>query len=214
MRFGTTSRFRKARGQLLRRQIEDLARHLGREITVLDVGGRSGYWDNVGLDDIASVDVLNYDETEIEEYPAGSKFRGRVGDARHLPDIADDAFDLVHSNSVIEHVGAWQDMEAMARELLRVGRAGWMQTPAWEFPVEPHFRVPFMHWFGAPIRRRMLWFSPAYRRLDVSRKRYHVDRINLMSEPEVRALFPNCEIYRERVVLVKSYVARWMPDGA
>jgi hypothetical protein len=139
-------------------------------------------------------------------------FRALLGDARRLEGRADGSVDLVHSNSVIEHVGPWQDMAAMASELRRVGRAGWMQTPAWEFPIEPHFRAPFLHWFGQPLRRRMLALSPHYRRAGLAARRLHVDRINLLSRAEVAALFPGCEIWVERVALLpKSYVARWMP---
>ena len=72
----------------------------------------------------------------------GDIFVRKVGDARNLSEYADGSVDLVHSNSVIEHVGGWADMRAMADEMMRIGRSGWMQTPAWEFPVEPHFRAP------------------------------------------------------------------------
>jgi hypothetical protein len=213
MRDFTVNRFRKARGRLLRQQIEKLADYVGRDIVVLDVGGRADYWNNVGLNRISCVHLMNYDVTELErEAPAGI-FVNQVGDARDLSAHADQSVDLVHSNSVIEHVGPWQDMAAMATELMRVGRSGWVQTPAWEFPIEPHFRVPFLHWFGQPLRRRLLWMSGPYRHMSIAERRFHIDRINLLSKTEVRALFPDCEIYVERLVLTKSYTARWMPSG-
>ena len=43
----TVNRFRKARGGILRAQIARLADHLGRDIRILDVGGRPDYWRNV-----------------------------------------------------------------------------------------------------------------------------------------------------------------------
>jgi hypothetical protein len=210
------NRFRRARGKLLAAQIARLAAHLGREIRVLDVGGRPDYWENVGLANIAHVEVLNYGEygrTELDRKTPGEIFSATLGDARDLVGFADGSVDLVHSNSVIEHVGPWRDMAAMAREMLRVGRAGWIQTPAWEFPIEPHFRLPFVHWVGQPLRRRLIGLSPHYRSQSLAMRRFHVDRINLLSKAEVRALFPGCVITTERVVVPKSYTARWMPDG-
>ena len=117
---------------------------------------------------------MNYSAAELEREAEGGGtgdiFVRKVGDARNLSDYADGSVDLVHSNSVIEHVGGWADMRAMADEMMRVGRAGWMQTPAWEFPVEPHFRAPFLHWFGDPLRARMLSLSveKRHRRMDMS----------------------------------------------
>lgn len=211
---GSESSFRRARGRLLAAMIAEISAALGRPLRVLDVGGRADYWNNVGLDGIERIEVLNQDDSELSGHAGsahdGGRFRHVQGDARDMRQYVDGAFDLVHSNSVIEHVGAWENMQAMARELRRVGRAGWVQTPAWEFPLEPHFRVPFMHWFAAPVRRKMLWFSSSYRNQSADRRRYHVDRINLLSRKEVSLVFPDCEIYVERVVLLpKSYVAKW-----
>ena len=103
----------------------------------------------------------------------------------------------------------------MATELMRVGRSGWVQTPAWSFPMEPHFWAPFMHWFGAPMRARMLSLSAFshYRNLDLHRRREQVEAINLLSKREVRTLFPERTIYVERLIIAKSYTVRWMPDG-
>jgi hypothetical protein len=216
----TVNRFRTRRGQRLRRQIEVLADHLGRDIVVLDVGGRPAYWANVGLAHIARIEVLNSSETELEfgleDGGATDIFVPKVGDARNLSDYADGSVDLVHSNSVIEHVGGWTDMRAMADEMMRVGRAGWMQTPAWEFPVEPHFRAPFLHWFGEPLRARMLSLSveELHRGMDRHKRRTRVEMIHLLSKGDVRALFPEKTIEVERFALwPKSYMVRWMPDG-
>jgi hypothetical protein len=218
MRYSPVNRFRQHRGRLLRRQIETLAAHLGRDIVVLDVGGRSDYWANVGLGQIARIDLLNYDPAELDRrYPgeAAGVFTHRLGDARHLADFADASVDLVHSNSVIEHVGGWGDMGAMAGEMMRVGRAGWVQTPAWEFPFEPHFRAPFLHWFGQPLQARLLSLSleKQYRRLPLGKRRRRIEAINLLSRPEVAELFPGRAIFTERLILAKSYTVRWMPEG-
>ena len=220
LKYSPVNRFRSRRGRRLRRQIEALADHLGRDIVVLDVGGRPDYWANVGLARIARIDLVNYSAAELEREAAGGGsgdiFVRKLGDARRLADYADGSIDLVHSNSVIEHVGGWADMQAMADEMLRVGRAGWMQTPAWEFPVEPHFRAPFLHWFGDPMRARLMALSvrKANRRMDMSTRRRRMELIHLLSRGDVRLLFPGKTLETERVALLpKSYIVRWMPEG-
>jgi SAM-dependent methyltransferase len=64
----------------------------------------------------------------------------------------DGAFDLAYSSSVIEHV-APERRAAFAREVRRVARGWWVQTPAWSFPVEPHALLPFAHWLPPSVRR-------------------------------------------------------------
>lgn len=211
----TVNRFRSARGRVLRAHIEALSQRLGRPVDILDVGGRAEYWDNVGLGGIARIKLMNYDPAELDRtVPDAQMFSKIVGDARNLSDYADNSVDLVHSNSVIEHVGMWNDMASMASEVMRVGRAGWIQTPAWEFPVEPHFRTLFMHWLGAPAQRAMfsLSFEKRLRKLPMSVRRQALDGVNLLSYREIKALFPDRDIYIERVALLpKSYTVRWLP---
>ena len=212
----TVNRFRSARGRVLRGHIETLAQRLGRPIDILDVGGRAEYWDNVGLGDIAHITLMNYDPAELERtVPDAQMFTKVVGDARDLSSYQDNSVDLVHSNSVIEHVGLWNDMAAMSGEVMRVGRAGWIQTPAFEFPLEPHFRTLFMHWLGAPMQRAMfsLSFEKRLRKLPMSVRRQALDGVNLLSQREVKALFPARDIHIERVALLpKSYSVNWLPE--
>lgn len=227
LRYSPVNRFRTRRGRRLRQQIEALADGLGRDIVILDVGGRPDYWANVGLGRIGRIDLVNYSAEELERVAEGMEAGGggaaaadvfvrKVGDARNLSDYADGSIDLIHSNSVIEHVGGWDDMHAMASEMIRVGRAGWMQTPAFEFPIEPHFRAPFLHWFGDPMRARLMALSVkgSNRRMDMPTRRRRMESIHLLSKGDVRLLFPDRTIETERVALLpKSYVVRWMPDG-
>jgi hypothetical protein len=210
----TVNRFRKARGAILRAQIALLADHLGRDIRILDVGGRPDYWKNVEPQRVARIELLSDADDQLHREPPSALFSTALGDARNLSGYRDKSVDLVHSNSVIEHVGGWEDMAAMAREVVRVGTAGWIQTPAWEFPIEPHFRAPFVHWFGRSLRARMMWMSPQYRYWTPEDIVEHCRRINLLSRSQVRRLFPGCAITTERLAgLPKSYIARWMPDG-
>lgn len=69
-------------------------------------------------------------------------------DALHLP-FRDDAFDLVVSNAVIEHVGGEAEQRLFVAEHLRVALAWVITTPNRWFPIEAHTRAAFRHWSQA-----------------------------------------------------------------
>ena len=75
----------------------------------------------------------------------------------------DGAFDIAHSNAVIEHVGAPEAQERFLSEMVRVARAGMISTPNRFFPIETHTLIPLLHWLG---KER---FDRALHRVGVSR---------------------------------------------
>jgi len=133
-----------------------------------------------------------------------------IGDGTRLA-FADGAFDVAFSNSVIEHLGTPQRQAAFARELRRVGRGVWVQTPARAFPFEPHLLAPAVHWLPRSWQRRLLrrctpwgWIS----RPSPERVERFLAETRLLGAREMRELFPDCEIRRERFLgLTKAYVA-------
>lgn len=133
-----------------------------------------------------------------------------VGDGCALP-FPDASFDVLFSNSVIEHVGTWERQQAFAREARRVGRRLWLQTPAREFFVEPHLIAPFVHWLPRPWQRRLIrnftvrgWLErPGPREVEE-----FLAEVRLLTFSEMQSLFPDCTIIRERFLgLTKSYIA-------
>ncbi|MDQ3850054.1 MAG: class I SAM-dependent methyltransferase, partial [Actinomycetota bacterium] len=111
---------------------------------ILDVGcGRLGLRGHEPGLDITGVDVA-----PRPEYP-GPFVRADV--LAGLP-FADGEFDLAYCSSVIEHVAPAQ-RPAFARELRRVARGWYVQTPAFSFPVEPHALLPAAHWLPPAVRR-------------------------------------------------------------
>ena len=94
---------------------------------VLDVGGTQTYWNIVPIQMLrdlkVTITLLNLSATEVTI--DADVFRSMAGNACDLSPFGDRSFDLVHSNSVIEHVGGWQDMRRMAAEVRRVGCAQW-----------------------------------------------------------------------------------------
>src|SRR6202140_4486138 len=117
---------------------------------VLDVGCGT-----LGLRALASspegepeLDITGVDLVERPDYPGPFV---RADAAAGLP-FADGEFDLVYCSSVIEHV-ARERRAAFAREVRRVGRGWFVQTPARSFPIEPHALLPGAHWLPVRLRR-------------------------------------------------------------
>lgn len=149
-------RMRKARFKWVESLLDDI---LSKKdvATILDVGGRRDYWkllDPIYKDRIR-LTILNTEEDvghEQQNEDIGIAIETVVGDGTNMPEYADGAFDLAHSNSVIEHVGLYRNMADFARETRRVGRAYYHQTPNFWFPLEPHYGLPFIHWLPEPTR--------------------------------------------------------------
>ena len=179
------------------------------ETRVLDVGGTPETWDLVPVR--PRVTLLNTPRTRAELAAAESWV---AADGRALP-FRDRAFDVVFSNSVIEHVGDAESQRRFAREIARVGRAYWVQTPNRWFPVEQHLLTPFIHWLPNPIQRavvpRFTIWSALVRPTPDRREfylRHYLDEVRLLSAPELRALFPTARLIRERFCgWTKSLVA-------
>jgi len=146
------------------------------------------------------LEVTGVDIGPMSDYP-GARFV--QADATALP-FGDCEFDIAYSNSVIEHLPA-DAREAYAREVRRVAARWFVQTPNRAFPVEPHSLLPFVHWLPRPVGR-LLW------RFGVSGDPY--DDVRLLGGRELRRLFPDAVIARERTgPLTKSLVAAGPRDG-
>lgn len=173
---------------------------------LLDVGGTQEFWRQVNFHpEDGSIVLYNLKEFAIPE--AG--ITGMVGDARDMHEFPDKRFDLVFSNSVIEHVGTYQQQEQMAREIQRVGKRYCIQTPNRYFPIEPHVLWPCFQFLP---RRWQIWIlvssrSPwGWRITSEQEAEHYVEGIRLLSEKEVHALFPGAHIYREKFLgLTKSF---------
>jgi Methyltransferase domain len=178
---------------------------------LVDIGGYPRFWTSspplVGSIDCINLHKQPWDEDSFQEY----KIQTLIGNACDL-EIADGAHDIAFSNSVIEHVGTWEDQVAFAREIRRVGDALWVQTPAYECPIEPHYLAPFVHWLPKPVQRKMLrHFTPwgLIAKPPVSEIDLMVDTTRLLRRREMVELFPDCTIHTERLLgfIPKSYIA-------
>ena len=85
-------------------------------VTILDVGGKINFWENRGI-----AGNTNFEITLInieKEKSLYSNIRTKIGDATDLSQFNDKSFDVVHSNSVIEHLYNLDNQKKMATEII------------------------------------------------------------------------------------------------
>jgi SAM-dependent methyltransferase len=176
--------------------------------TILDVGGYPGTWEKTPIN--ARITTLNIHAAEPRPSQFSSLIETVVGDGCNLP-YEDKAFDIVFSNSVIEHLSTFERQVAFAHEARRVGKALWIQTPARSFFIEPHLMAPFVHYLPMTIQKKLLrrftlWGllgKPSSEEIDTI-----LSEVRLLSKSEMRQLFPDCKILHERFVgFTKSLIA-------
>jgi hypothetical protein len=204
-------RFRKRRIIPLIDLIESFSLKEG-GVTILDLGGTERYWDIVGVDWLKSRNV----HIVLVNLPGTSSnpihedvFTSVEGDA--LDFETDLSFSIVHSNSVIEHVGDWGRMVSFSKQVKKLSSCYFVQTPSYRFPVEPHCMTLFFHWLPKPIR---VWLvekfnlghwkkaSSTEEAVDI------VESARLLDRRMFQALFGDAQITTERFMgFPKSYIA-------
>jgi hypothetical protein len=171
---------------------------------VLDIGGDFFNWTLIST--TPALTIVNL----YSPRKKGNAVAWVIADGRHLP-FKDGAFDIAYSNSVIEHLGDFVSQQAFAQEVRRIGICYYVQTPNRWFPVEPHLITPIIHYLPKSLQRRLLrnftiWglvTRPTAQQCD-----NFLREVRLLDERELRQLFPDAEIWHERVLgLTKSLIA-------
>lgn len=197
--------------------------------TLLDVGGTRAYWKMFASElpqgSIARIDVVNLPDQVKRQSAAETSISGipvrfiaadvTRGDAPEL----DAVYDVVHSVSVLEHVGDAAAQRRMAERIRALGRLHWVQTPAKEFPLEAHFYLPFFAYWPLKLRAFVNWrfttgVMPRHR--DWSEALAFCRGTRLLTLREFSGLFPDSDVWIEWLCLFpKCYIAyTGCADGA
>src|SRR5688500_17113816 len=114
-------KFRSKRFEKLQKLLESILAVQNRA-RILDMGGTESYWLN-------RENFLRKNEGRIDLTPVNTRhatiedtkvFTSILGDAADTNLFHGERFDLVHSNSVIEHVGSWDRMRLFAENITRL----------------------------------------------------------------------------------------------
>jgi hypothetical protein len=194
-----SSRLRQRRFDVLLRSFPDLA-----EMTVVDLGGRPSTWEHLPVRPRRVVCVNLEEHVDVDGTMAC--VTGDVCDPALVRTLG--VFDLVYSNSTIEHVGGHARRRQFADAVRALGPHYWVQTPDRYFPVEPHAVFPGFQFLPVRARRAVArrWpLSPLGTGDDLLEE---ILAIDLLSATELRHYFPGARIWKERVAgVTKSLVA-------
>jgi hypothetical protein len=204
--------FRARRFAEVRRLIQAVLDEKG-SAEILDLGGTEKYW-LIGEEFIQAnrhrlhFTVVNNEDQTIDQTDL---FTFKEGSATDPNLFAGRRFDLVHSNSVIEHVGVWRDMEMFAANTRRLAPRYYVQTPNYWFAYEPHFRCPGFQYLPENVRAWLImrfslgFFKRIETRAEADQIIYHH---RLVTTRQMRRLFPDANVGHEKVLgLNKSIIA-------
>lgn len=142
---------------------------------------------------LSFADVRDY----AASFPAA---RAVVFDGARLP-FADQSFDIVYSNAVLEHLPDADTQRRFAAEVRRVGRGWFIPTPNRWYPIEPHYHLPLVQFLPEAAQKRLVEA--------LGRKAY--PHLRLLSAGDLRQLFPGSRVigcrvtfYAETVIAVRA----------
>ncbi len=180
--------------------------------SVLDVGGRPFMWDLLKeFYDVAPKQLVILNTPSEHLLPESENYTVKIADGCNLP-YENDSFDLVFSNSVIEHVGKKEEMTQFSRECDRVGKNIYIQTPNRWFPVDAHLGVAFIHWLPRPLYKKLCFLSLRYPftiNNPSEKKNFDLEfeTTRLLTRGQLKRLFPDNRILPEKFLFfVKSFV--------
>ena len=178
-------------------------------VRLIDLGGTAAFWENWGLAkqpllDVTIVNDHHQDKTHEHEPIRLPNVHNLRADVLTLTatDLAE--YDVIFSNSLIEHLPGPQSQRQLAQAIIDSGRPYFLQTPNKSSPVDPHFPRPYVPFFAAyprPLQARLLSWSalgsgsvaPSYEAALVRLANYHP-----LTARGVRQLFPQARIVMER----------------
>ncbi len=185
-------RMRLRRWRLILQHLPDLS-----QMKVLDLGGSKHWWVRAPVRP-QHVTIVNLNPNEEERTPWLTFITGDACHADRL--VASQRFDLVFSNSLIEHVGGHKARCALAHVIRSLAPRYHVQTPYRYFPIEPHWLFPGMQFLPLPVAASIAprWPLGHTRGWSHSQALSEVMSTELIGATEMRTYFPDAQLYWER----------------
>lgn len=196
------NKFRLQRFKYFEEHIKDLPR----PVKILDVGGTENFWVQMGKagNKDYNITLLNLD---ITKNYIKNNFIFTRGNAADLSQFSDNEFDVVFSNSVIEHIPLDKNRQKMADEIIRTGKNYFVQTPNYYFPFEPHFLLPFFQFLPKFLKIFLLKnFNMGWYKKCSSEKEAEELLIEnrLLKKKELLSYFPGSRLIKEKYLFLNK----------
>lgn len=183
-------------------------------LKIADIGGTTSYWLNFPFHEfpetkfrLSLINLVYPDYDQRVQLPKGVFVEKLIGNACELGNFENRQWHIAHSNSVIEHVGGWNNISAMAEGIQWVSDYYFLQTPNFWFPMEPHFFIPLYGILPRPVRVFLQQKIKGHDNL--SSAVLEDERVRLLTKREIKYLFPDGEIQIEWFGLFpKSIIVR------
>ena len=186
--FRVANYYRNKRFQVFRDEL-----NINGSMKILDIGGAFDFWKE--LFEFKNVTLLN-----IKKEQENERIKSVQYDGEKLPFPLNE-FDVIFSNSTIEHIGDLRAQKKFAAEIISSGKKYFVQTPSFWFPYEPHAHIPFFQFLPDPLK--------IFANKIINKSTYSIEElltIRLLSKKDIWKLFPNARIMTERFFsLPKSY---------
>jgi hypothetical protein len=193
------------RSALFRHELEPLPRPM----RIVDLGGSEQMWQRWQFTERDGIEVVLanhhlYDTSHRDEAHVLPFVSDWTVDVRALTASDLSAFDLIFSNSMIEHLPSRSDQEALAHRIAESGRPYFIQIPNKHCVVDPHFPHPLAMFFACwprSLQAQVLARHPlgsarvpttVPKALQALEDTYHP-----LSRKDLAALFPQAHILTE-----------------
>jgi SAM-dependent methyltransferase len=214
---------RKKRAELFRSYFS-----INENTKILDVGSENGtniynVLQNTNYN-AGNVYIADIDINAIQKGERNYGFKTVLIDETGKLPFPDDFFDIVYCSSVIEHVtilksdvwswknsdefktASFERQKSFAKEIVRLGKQYFVQTPCKTFPIESHTWLPFVGYFPRELFLPILKLSNRF-----WIKSAEPD-FNLLDEDDMKKLFPEAKIISEKKYGLTKSVMAIKPD--
>ena len=198
------ARAARHRSTLFRRHVEAL----GRPLRILDLGGSVQMWTRWGVTEADGLHIVLANDHRTDTTHRSEPLPGRFMNAWSVNalELSPDVFshyDLVFSNSMLEHLPSPAAQARLAAAIMASGKPYFIQVPNKRCIVDPHFPHPLAAYFALWPRRLQVWahahhaLGSSGRAGSMAAAHAAIATYHPLTRRELAALFPDGRVVTE-----------------